>query len=346
MKVGIVTIIDNNNYGNRLQNYAVQKELESLGHEVITLDNRAVLNMQRSYLYKKIRYKDMNDGYSINVDRRNSFKAFNEYINISDSIITPFSKCREFDYVVCGSDQVWNPYFGVSDVTLLKSISDKKRIAYSASFGVEIIPERMINYYSRQLSKFKSISVREDSAVGIIKKLTGNDAEVLVDPTMMLSKEEWSIVSKKPLKMDLDKPYLLLYFLGGVDNYRDRIFQIARENNYLIYDILDKNSLAFATGPSEFIYLIQNASLIITDSFHASVFSIIFHKNVMIYERKAKTSGMESRIETLLKKFAFDITEKGNYEEFFLKADDYRYVDEMIIKEQEKTKEFLVSSIN
>lgn len=190
-KVGIITINDNNNYGNRLQNYAVQEVLKKINVEHITLKNEPATNTKNKYLLRKIKSLLNKGTYSKIIGRKECFEKFNANINFSSKKITPYSKLDEYDYFVVGSDQVWNPKFGrLRDVDLLSFAKPEQRIAFSTSFAIDELPEECKNKTKKELEKFKAISVREDRGKEIVEELTGRkDVQVLVDPTMLLTSE-------------------------------------------------------------------------------------------------------------------------------------------------------------
>lgn len=181
----------------------------------------------------------------------------------------------------------------------------EKRIAYSPSFGVDSIPENLIQKYREGLQDFASLSVREDKGAQIIENLIQKDVKVLTDPTLLLSSEEWINISKKPTGFSMKGEYILQYFLGETTkDQKETIERLEEEYNCSSLCLLDKNNpLIYVSGPSEFIFLIKNAKLIITDSFHACVFSFLFDKPFIVYPRKGNMEGMMSRISTLLSKY-------------------------------------------
>ena len=352
-KIGIVTIIDNNNYGNRLQNYALQVYLKKYGFNVITLKNIAYTNFKSKSLFigylKRIR-KNIINAFLINKGRSKKFKEFNRNIHFSKKYITPYSKIsKKYDYFVVGSDQVWMPNFGrLSDVDLLTFANDNQKVAYAASFGLTDLPELYGNYVKENLLKFKAISVREYTGKKIVTNLTKRkDVEVLIDPTMLLSNKEWEKVMKIPNQWE-NRKYILLYFLGEYStNRKKEIEKFAKVNNCKIINLMDKNSAFYETGPSEFLYLIKNAFLIFTDSFHACVFSIIFNKPFIVFERLGGKSRMNSRIDTLLEKFQLQ-NRKYNEEKLTnsILEFDYEYAFKILRKEKIKTDKFISVTLN
>ena len=307
-RVGIITINDYNNYGNRLQNYAVQEVLKKNNVEPITLINKPGTNTKDKYILRRVKsvlaFLLRKNTYSKIVERKVCFANFNKYINFSVSKVTPYSKLREYDYFLVGSDQVWNPNFGrLREVDLLEFTEPQKRISFSASFGIGKLPEQYNEKLKNALENYKAISVREDAGKKIIEDVVGRkDVEVLVDPTMLLTADEWNKVAKKPEQLKTDR-YILNYFLGELSEKRkEEIDRIAKDNNCEVINILDVNSPFYKTGPSEFLYLEKNAFLVCTDSFHSCVFATLFNKPFIIFNREDSHVSMNSRIETLIKK--------------------------------------------
>ena len=348
MDIGIITINDNNNYGNRLQNYAVQVILHKKNNLAITLINDSYTNTKSLYLLRILKNRKYRGTYSDNLNRRKNFKIFNKNIKFSDKKVTAYSKLKEYDYVITGSDQVWNHTFGrLRDVDLLTIVPGNKRIAFSASFGIKNISDKLKSKVAKELSKFKAISVREDRGKEIVEELTGRkDVEVLVDPTMLLTSEEWDKVSKKPTMLKTDK-YILNYFLGELSEERKKeINRVAKENNCEVINILDKNSPFYECGPSEFLYLEKHAFLICTDSFHSSVFAILYNTPFLIFDREDKQVNMNSRLETLLSKFKL---EKRKYNGKITKDDlvcDYKEAYKILEKERIKADKFLKKALD
>lgn len=307
-KIGIITINDDNNYGNRLQNYAVQEIIKKFHLDAISIKNVVNYNSKNIYLYKikkilKIFMKKKSRKFFY---FNKNIKTTSRYIYINYINKTLKNK---YDYFVAGSDQIWNYNFNrLSNIDLLDFANDTQKIAFSASFGVGKLPEKYKNKVTKALSTFKSISVREDSGKKIVEELTGRkDVEVLVDPTMLLTAEEWDKVSLKPKQINKlnGKKYILNYFLGELSEERKKeIERVAKENNCEIINIMDKKDPFYVSGPSEFLYLEKNAFLICTDSFHSSVFAILYDRPFVVFDREEKgMENMGSRLDTLINKF-------------------------------------------
>lgn len=352
-KVAILTINDDNNYGNRLQNYALQETLKKMNVVVETIENkkgvygfRYIIRKVKNYIKIKIPLKMVNE-------RTKTFLKFNRdnikysKIGIDENHIHKNIN-EKYDCFFTGSDQVWNPTFDrMSDIDFLTFAEKRKRNSFSASFGINNIPDNMKHYYKEKLMQFNNISVREDRGKEIVEELTGRkDVEVLLDPTFLLTAEEWDKIAQKP-KMLRNNKYILNYFLGNLSEKRRRkIEKIAKENNCEIINLLDKQSPFYNSGPSEFLYLEKNAFLICTDSFHSSVFSIIFNRPFVIFDREDKLQNMNSRLETLLRKLnLYDRKCNDNLSNESL-IYDYSNAYKIIDKEKEKANAFIKRILN
>lgn len=341
-KVGIITIYDEDNYGNRLQNYAVQEILVSLGFDVETIKNVNII--EEFNLLEEVK--------KVLPERRERFLDFNNSnMKISDDVIIhdsiPKNFHENYDYFVIGSDQIWNHEFPerFSNFSFAEFAPTEKRIALSASFGIEDIEEEHFKKYEH-LKGMKAISVREYAGKKLVKDIVGrDDAVVLIDPTMMLTKEKWNTVMKKPEMLKSDK-YILKYFLGNVSEDKNaEIEKFAKENGCDVIDILDKDSF-YATGPSEFLYLIKNAFLVLTDSFHSCVFSILFNRPFLIFDRDEDgMRNMNSRIDTLLEKFGLENRRFYNKINQMSLEVDYSNSYRTLEKERKKVIEFLTKAL-
>lgn len=327
-RIAIVTLNGYYNYGNRLQNYAVQEVLKSYGFDVETLIVKEknsniswidiVEKINGNYIkgiLPRVKTKiwtelHKNETVMSEKIRTETFKKFtNEYINetefcISDDDI-PKDLADQYDYFVVGSDQVWNPgNIARASIYFLTFVEKQKRIAFAPSFGVSELRPEYAEDYKKWISGMHKLSVREDDGAKIINELTGRDAPVLVDPTALLTKEKWLSISKKANNKPRGK-YLLTYFLGGVpDIYKRQIKNIAKVNNLEVINLGEiREKETYRTGPSEFIDYISSCSILCTDSFHGAVFSILMEKPFIVYERMGISLSMFSRINTLLNKF-------------------------------------------
>ena len=232
-KAAIITLYGNSNYGNKLQNYAVQKIIKKYNIEPVNIRNFPLLNNKKNKLINLLKfiknYLKNRIFYSNNAllglskedtkERKKNFLEFDSKLNNSKKIFNywNYNSFKKFDYYIVGSDQVWNPeYGGLSDFDLLEFTNGIK-IALSVSFGINKLNNIQKNKLKKNLKKFKGISIREDEGKEIIDDLNSNfKSEVLIDPTMFLTNKEWDDVSKAPVEK-IPKKYILLYFLGNID---------------------------------------------------------------------------------------------------------------------------------
>lgn len=205
MNIGIVTIFGEWNYGNRLQNYALQTVIEFLGNtcSTIVVDQNGESDIHRR-LAMAVCHAVKKNSY-LRRKRCYNFYKFNEkYINQNHYTASslPLVANDTFDYVVCGSDQVWNLKLGDiksnPDLYFLSFIERKRRVSYAASIGTDFVPPEHRDYFVSKIKGIPSISVRENSARDIIKELTSRDVDVVIDPTLLLSQKQWSDLAQKP----------------------------------------------------------------------------------------------------------------------------------------------------
>ena len=357
MKIGIVTIMDYTNYGNRLQNYAVSHVLRSKfgckADSFAAVADKAFYNgnyiaWAKDQIAKQCcvipAFAEKRWGPKITrwANFRNWSKRYIPTRNLYEHKCLPERLNEQYDLFLAGSDQIWNYKFPGTkyDDYFLTFAEDKKKAAISGSFGVEEIPDEWKQTYIDGLSGFAYISVREDAGAKIVKELIGRDVPVLVDPVMLLSQEEWLEVARKP-RVDVSKPYILKYYLGD-EAEEEKIDNWAKENGYEVYELLnDKIPELYSAGPGEFISLIANASMVVSDSFHCIVFSIIFRKPFVVYARLGSGNYMTSRLDTLLGKFCFQSRWKHLLSPKEYLACDYSKVDEIMAKEQEKALNYI-----
>ena len=373
-KIGIITITDYLNYGNRLQNYATQELLKSLGFEVESIVNypvkveddslglkkRIVNALKQNPLtifkkgFDKIQERLNSKKYHIGQKaKEQSFRKYNKkHIDETDYVVTtneiPTDLGSLYDYFVVGSDQIWNPNIRYgSAVDFLTFAPAEKRIALSPSFGVSSIAPKFEERYTKWLNEMAFLSVRERAGAELIKKLTGREAPVLIDPTLMLSPEQWLKVAETARKKPKSK-YLLTYFIGALSSKRKKALrEIASKNNLEIVHLKNLDDFErYDANPGEFIDYIHSAELICTDSFHSVIFSMQMRKPFLIFDREGKSAPMSSRIDTLLSTFDFKDRKYSNntIPEKVLEI-DYSGFEERLIIEREKVYDYLNNAL-
>lgn len=330
MKIGIITWFTYENYGTKLQAIALQQYLRNLNHEVqlVNFNPPDVDNVvkNKSTLIKKIqnkynmcvgklvnkkyckelyaRSKRFEDVISENCILTDKIRNDSEYINI----------CNQFDVLICGSDQIWNPNwyhpFYYADFEEIKT----PRIAYAPSIGTSYIYDKVKENVLHSVSKFLAIGMREQTGVEAIKELTAKPVKKVVDPTLLLDKDAW----KKILNIYTEsksEDYICCYFLGENKKHWKAVYRYAKKYDLNIKIIpqhtaayMRKGTIEASAGIKEFVELIANAKCVFTDSFHAIVFSVIFNKEFQVFERfdsKSSTS-QNSRIYDFLRTVGLD----------------------------------------
>lgn len=344
MNIAILTI-QSENYGNRLQNWALQSVLEKMGHKCESLRRDASF---KGSMKSKVRFIKRSLGIIKHInDRTGKFRGFDRRISFSHSTVSReyISSGLADDYhaFVMGSDQIWNPDFAFnSDLEYLPFIPGTQKMSYAASFGVSHITEDR-KLIASCLSDIPSISVREDAGAAIVKDLIGAHAEVVLDPTLLLSADEWGAIAQKPDISAVDTPFMLKYVLGD-DAHEETIACLARERELSVIDLKDES---LPVGSAEFVWLIANASMVCTDSFHASVFSLLFHRPFVIFERQSADADMSSRFDTLCRIFNMERHRfcKGVFDLALCEDEDWDAFEGRLASERARSLAWLVSAL-
>lgn len=352
MRVGIVSQYANSNAGNKLQNYAVQQMLFHYADDVLTLKSGNESRFIKRVLHQVIPVSVL---YFASILLGNKRRA--EYLRFQRKYISCSNKKYPLDeenmsiphkdacnMYCAGSDQIWKPTSGVTGNIHYLVFADRERtFSYAASFGIDKIPEEHVEAVRKGLNHIKFISVREDAGKRIVEDLTGRtDVQVLVDPTMLLTTQEWDAVAEKP-KHNLPEKYLLTYFLGEVSERRRRAVEAkAAELGCDTIWLMDKKSPFYAIGPGHFVYMIKHAEMVCTDSFHGSVFSFLYGRPLAIFDREGSLEDMGSRLETLASKFDLrDNLVKADDLSSISGRPDYSKGYEALAAERQKSKAFL-----
>lgn len=322
--IGTITFHASYNFGSVLQAYALQeyvKKLDSnINYEIINLKTPTQKKIYKNFFnqddlnFRKKIYKLLlrkyRDDYSLRENRYNNFINNNLNITKEFSSIDEIHKyAKEYDYYIAGSDQIWN-YNALTedfDWSYLLSFTDSNnKISYSTSMGPIKQNDniKLRNKFINELEKFKDISVRDEATKSYIEKFTNIKPQIHIDPTMLLTKNEWKNISS-PKERIVQEKYILLYQFWNLES-----IQIAKKISKLLHlqvvvpklplkqEWLNGFKCIFDVGPKEFINLVDNAEYIIGSSFHACVFSIIFEKEFFAVNTKN-----DYRIQTLLKMF-------------------------------------------
>ncbi len=302
MSIGIFTFQDGTNYGATYQMYALQEVLKRYDRKV------NVINYKHEKKKKKITFQQLIFS-PIKLMKEYQFKKFRkQYINLTKEYHTKEIKAcsPNYDIYIAGSDQIWNPRTmdeQVRDVYFL-NFGDRniKKIAYAPSIGVDYLTEDDEKYFAERLQNFNDISVREDTGKRLINHLTKKEVTVVLDPTLLLSQEEWKKLEKNNKLLQKEK-YIFVYLIEPDDAIIEMINGIAKQSNLKIIHTgfsrkyNNEKRKPFA-NPNQFLTLLHHADIVLTNSFHGTVFSIIFEKEFFCFSRK----GMNSRMKNLLKK--------------------------------------------
>lgn len=362
MKVGIITRHAVANYGSILQAYATQKAVEKLGYESEIINyirtdeqgfNISDTMLRRNQKWNKnfltrVIYKVLQT--PVYAGTYYKFRKFSkEFLMESNRVYASTQDLLEYptaDIYCTGSDQVWGKIGNVEydeNYFLQFAPSDKKCIAYAASFGKEKLSSELQSALPSLLEKYSCIGVREVSAVNLVQN-AGYDAVQVLDPTLLLSALEWKQVTSDYIR---EKGYVLIYQLHNDKRLEKYAAQFAKKTNRklirisisMLY-IFKSGKLAYMPTPSEFLKYFQNCDYVVTDSFHATVFSILFNKNFVDILPK----GTGTRIVSLLQLFGLEDRIVSDYNDFAIADSDICYEKVNAILEEERTKSLRIFS--
>lgn len=337
-KIAILSLYYNNfNYGGQLQAYALQAFVEQLSPKmnaeqlcfdvvVSKKSFRYIIRLLRRYSTPNRFVKKM---YSIAesvwmkiihgktlgkvIENRNaSFKSFSQTkIRHSELIFTQKNVCKavdQYDTFITGSDQVWNTEWNTSEFFLDFVPSEKVKISYAASIAKDRLTDADKKIFKKSLADYKAVSVREENAVEMLRDLSPVEVELVLDPTLLLSREDWDKVCDERV---IQEDYIFCYFLGENKAERKLAQAFAKRQGIKIVSIPLTGAKIYsdlkfgdfvlpAASPEQFISLIKHAKYVFTDSFHAVVFSYLYEKQFFVFNRDAKGT-MNSRIKSITK---------------------------------------------
>lgn len=384
-KIAIVSCYFQHNYGSMLQAYATQEILNILNFENETICingfkeeiQRAKITYFKSRIFSKdvvhdklgfIRLKiasmlDKSLANSIMV--RN--KHFDNFFTSNFALSREYTSLEELgrhslDYsaFIVGSDQLWLPSNISANYYTLSYVQDGvRKISYATSFGVSTLPKTQEEIAKKFLPRIEYLSVREKSGQQLIKKLTGLNAELVCDPTLLLEKKEWDkLIPNEPI---IKRPYIFCYFLGNNRLSRECAKKLSRKTGLKIValqqlDMYIKTDKQFADiapydiDPAGFVNLIRNASFVLTDSFHGTVFSIINHKRFFSFRRfvQKTTMSTNSRIDSLLNVLGLDqriINTESDFKVQLRENIDFSLVDITLENFRKKSMSFLLNAL-
>lgn len=368
-KVAVMTWFNYDNYGSVLQAYALLEILRKNDCDSFLInydpntkikmdyEKQSLLQFAKTNLIKALKSFYTKKYYK---NHSNNSILFNEFRKKKLSIT---EKCNnscdlerlnyEFDCFICGSDQIWAPSVFDSKYFLDFVFDDTKKIAYAPSIGLPAIEDKNIKQQmSKLISKIKYLSTREENGVKIIKKICDRDAKLVLDPTLLLNKKDWEqSFSLKKQK----KSYILYYCLSYNKNYYKLAKKISKKYNLdlKIIPVTNKDyklqeRIIKPIGPEEFLNEIYNSSLVITDSFHGTIFSINFNVPFITLKRfKDNKKSQNSRIYNILKIVSLE-NRIYNNDSIIDDAFNINFEDsnKKLFKIQQESKKFLFDSVN
>ena len=379
-KVGLCIVYKNCNYGSILQSYATLLKLRGLGCscEIIRyspaknaafylkalprLANRDMVYGKLRTLRHKVGEKTHRSFAKNNRIRAQKFHAFVQenfgpFSEVLHDYGTLGKYAGSFSDVLVGSDQLWLPSGLATNFYNLMFVPDEiNKISYSASFGVAQIPFYQRRRTKAYLSRIDHLSVREQAGAKIIKELTGRDAEVILDPTMIIDRSVWD--ENIPDKTIVDGDYIFCYFLGNNPDQREEVRKLAKEKNMKIvvlrhldeYIPEDENFgdiAPYDVGPAEFVNLIRHAKYVCTDSFHGSVFSIIYHKQFISFNRYGSSkNSRNSRLDTLFANVGINRRFTSDLVNEMTREIDYEKVEENLTRLRAEADRYIRGALN
>jgi hypothetical protein len=327
-RVGIVTHYGEN-YGGMLQAYALQRYVKDLGYECKIISNeflyratsssriKAKINNLKSFVKNPFSYMKRRKAMRAYVSERALKSAyFREFLKENIEIDrTGYNTYQEYldnppnyDVYLSGSDQIWNPNLYNKNGFYFSEFAPENatRISFASSVAVTTVTEEQGAFMKPHLEKMDIISTRETEGSKIVAKLSGKKVRTVIDPTLLLNGDQWSEVVSAPL---VDRPYIFCYFFSE-RNYIAKVKKQVKDLTglelvcipYVAREMGGDDTKIFEAGPAEFISLIKNAELVLTDSFHATAFSINMKTPFLSLCRfkKSDTKSMNSRLNTIL----------------------------------------------
>lgn len=315
MKIGILTFHFAYNYGAMLQAYALQRAIRENGYACEIIDYRPdnINSIYRLNLKALIAYPKRTISIKLKeLLSETNFYKFEKFIKEEFVLSNQYNKSRElenmckYDFVVVGSDQIWNYHITDYDASYLVDFGfynfNMHKISYAASLGTSEIDERWKKELAKHLQGFASISVREKNSAGIIKELcTNREIEVVLDPIFLISRQHWEDIAE-PIAINEEK-YILLYLLRKDEQLEEYATRLSEKYKckiiaiHPLYKICSKCDISLSNiGPKEFLWLIKHAKFVCTNSFHASAFSLLMESKVTIVFDKENGGRIENLI--------------------------------------------------
>lgn len=336
MKIGLVTFCGNN-FGSVLQCYATQAEFQKRGMDCVLVVRkekslwgrmRQVLEFRLDRYWKVLRYPHhrqefreclvmMRSGSNSNGLRQEAEQAIHTFIAehirreaLSWRQMKQLARSQECGFFLSGSDQIWSArWFVTNRVWFLRFCPPEKRVAWMPSFGADQLAEYNRPTYTRYIAQYAALSVREEAGRRIIEDLLHISVPALADPVFLLDADGWRKIAAGPQQ---DRPYILMFFLEKPSAVAMRQMQLLRDaTGYEVvcfsYDYQDPSASVVSGGPEAFLYIMDHAEVVLTDSFHACAFASIFGRPFYAFARSDVSGSKQMvRVQNLLKSFGIE----------------------------------------
>lgn len=377
MKIGIITLFDNGNYGSELQSLAMNDFLKSKGHTPVFIKIKAKNKLLRILeliidrirktfllikdaelsLYNKDLQANQTKQRNISLELRKKIHDFMVSRIAMDRMSRwAFPLNRRMNVFICGSDQVWSALsIPLAPEFFLTKVPSSRKIAYAPSLGIDDMPKFFQNKAGKYIKDFKYLSVREDAAKEALKEKFGLNAVQVLDPTMLVGKEFWDSLLEKEGKKKPSFDYIFCYFLGEVPDAVLTVIERLSEGKKVIMLPYGEDSKRVNNGlyqeadPLDFVNLIKYADCVLTDSFHGSVFSILYGKRFVVTKRThvgrvSQTSRIKSLLRMVHQEERYCSKEK-DIKRLLTQDIDSQIVDNEISKMQTVSRSFLDNAL-
>ena len=367
--VGLITPYRIDNYGTKLQAYAMQKLIEIIGFDSEIVDYYPKYDKRPHILIRKIvrKFRRKTGKVFVNENTKRRHEALEKFDEIykKSRVIKGYGNLRScsknYCCFVCGSDQIWESGNMITDYYNLNFVDNKPRISYAASFGTEKIAERYISEYRKFLSRMDSISVREKSGLDIVRKITGKDAVQVLDPTVAVGVQVWNELCGENDFMHKGERYIFCYFLGDNESHREMAEKLSKKTGLMLVSLPHMKKYVEAdeklsgkklydVTPKDFLNYIKYAEYVCTDSFHGTVFSILFGREFFVFNRfsNSDANSTNTRIRSLLTVAGLENRLTGSFEDMeknLSSVTDYDKTNKLLNVEIEKSRKFLADAL-
>jgi hypothetical protein len=361
-RIGIITWHYYMNFGSALQTYALSNTLSNMGFAVEIINYRnprlwksssffdGIISFISDFLYDFLRKRKGHKYYvPFSTFRK---KYFRETKRIAD--IKGLKKiANRYSLIVCGSDQIWAPNV-FNPIYMLSFIDGKKikKVSYAASIGLRDIPEELVNTYKTLLLDFSSISVREEEAAVLLNhKCDISKISVVLDPTLLIEVDDYRRMERK---VNIQEKFIFCYFLNKDHEYEFKVKSYAESNGCKIIGWSAKTGDTSWMGeykwigPREFLWLIENSEAVMTDSYHGTIFSLLFHKIFFVFERFKASDPINQNSRIYQLDAWFDISKRIVKQTDSLSPTNFNYdtFDKRLSELKERSFEFIRKAVD